>query len=129
LPVDFDVFVRIFHLQLLWELNRRSLEFKACAKLGKKKKGGCSKTSKEGTWFCPTKVPPFFLVFLFLSFSTSPSLPYVPFVAIVQVMTRAPTHCHIAIACIGYGHQEEKGEQGGSLPPRVGGVVVALPCS
>ncbi len=36
-------------------MNPKSLEIKGCAKLGKKKKMGRSKKSKEGTWFCPTK--------------------------------------------------------------------------
>jgi len=110
----------------------KSLEFKGHAKLGKgKKKKRFSKTSKEGPWFCPTKVPfPFFLVFLFFH-STSPSLLCVPLVAFMQVMKTLfssfpnfaqPLNskdlatmlacCHFAITNIIFGHREEKGERG-----------------
>ncbi len=74
---------------------------------------GHSKTSKEGIWFCPTKAPPSFLVFLFLSLHLA-LLFYVPLMAIMLVMTTPPTCCHFAIACIGSSHQEEEGKWGGA---------------
>jgi hypothetical protein len=93
-----------------------------------RKKMEHSKTSKEGIWFCPTKAPPSFLVFLFLSLHLA-LLFYVPLMAIMLVMTTPPTCCHFAIACIGSGHQEEKGKQGGLFPPHISGVMIALACN
>jgi hypothetical protein len=71
---NFDVFLPIFHVQLLWELNpnmAKFLELKGYAKLERKKKGGGvrSKTSKED----PFVFSCFYFLFLL---SLSPSLSF-----------------------------------------------------
>ncbi len=75
---------------------------------GREKKGAF-KNIKGGPLVLSNESPPSFLVFLFLSLSTSPSL-CVPLVAVVQVITTTLAHYDFAIAYINSNHREEKGE-------------------
>jgi len=66
---DFDIFVPIFHVQPLWELNpnkAKSLEFKGYAKFERKKGGDVQKHQKRTPcvflllfFISPLSLPPF----------------------------------------------------------------------
>ncbi len=116
-------------------------------KVGKGKKKRFSKTSKEGPWFCPTKVPfPFFLVFSFFSLHlTFPSLcpPCGTHASDENLFLFFLPQLCTTFELQGFGHNactlplphhqhylwspRGKRRVGGMLPPCIDGVVVALP--
>ncbi len=121
------MFLYLFHVQPLWELNpnrAKSLGFKG---IGEGEKKGIQKHQRRALSFVQWKSPPLsYFFFSFLSFHLAlPSLcpPY----GIVQVITSTLAHYHFTITCVVSSHREEKGEWG-QLIPQVDGVVVVLPC-